>query len=334
VRLWDLDSWTERTVLAGPPKPPRTLAFSPDDETLTAFDLVGGRSTWNVATGRLLTSDVPPTPEGWVHVAASGDGSRLAIGKNPANGMEVHNASRRESVARIDRLDPGSLHSLALSRGGQLLAACEGLRETTGRALTRVFDVGTGKEFARRQSGRDEWETVRLAFSPRGNRLVGRCYGDWLWAWNLETGESSRIPFKGGRSAGLAFSPDGGLLATGGPERTITLLDPATLQTRARLVNHTGAVHGLDFAPDGRTLASAAADRTVRLWNVATGQELLKLDGHTGPVYCVQFSHDGRTLASAAETPAGATEVILWHTDVPPRESDTNPRMASTSASE
>jgi WD40 repeat protein len=134
-----------------------------------------------------------------------------------------------------------------------------------------------------------------------------------------------RVATTGSKQFSLGFSPDGDLLATGGPERMITLLDPETLEPRATLVNHTGAVYGLDFSPDGRTLASASADGTVRLWNVATARELLKLEGHTGPVHCVRFSHDGRTLASAAETSSGTTEVILWHGAAQPKEADPTP---------
>ena len=97
----------------------------------------------------------------------------------------------------------------------------------------------------------NEWDVPCLAFSPEGARLAGRAQGGWLWVWNLESGESSRIPFKDGREFGLVFSPDGALLATSGPERTIALLDADTLQPRAKLFNHTGTVCGLDFAPDG-----------------------------------------------------------------------------------
>jgi WD40 repeat protein len=268
----------------------------------------------------------------WVHAAVSGDGRRVATTKNESSWIDVTSDGGQEPVARLARLGP-VVSSIILTRDGCFLAAHEVLvpgrlvngEPWQGVRVTRVCDVETRREIARLQVGPNEWDIPCLAFSPEGTRLAGRAQGGWLWVWNLESGESSRIPFKDGREFGLVFSPDSALLATSGPERTITLLDAETLQPRGKLFNHTGAVYGLDFAPDGRTLASASADGTVRLWNVATGQELLKLDGHTGPVRCVRFSHDGRTLASAAETPSGTSEVILWHTAMPAKEADPAP---------
>jgi WD40 repeat protein len=322
VRMWDIEAWSERTILSGPRKSPRTLVFSPDDETLTVFDFIGGEVTWNVATGAVLKSDIPPPPEQEVFSAVSADGQRLAIAKNQPLFIDVFSHSHREPLARLEQWGRAT-HILALSRDGSLLAVFE---ETgVGSAGTlRVLNVETGKEICRGEPVAWSDGMACLAWSPAGTRLAVRTHRGPLLAWNLEGGALSRAPVEFAESwnteCKLAFSPDGALLATSGPERTIAVLDSETLEPWATLVNHTGAVYGLDFSPDGLTLASASADGTVRLWNVATGQELLRLDGHSGPVRRVRFSHAGRTLASAAETPSGGSEVILWRASLPTRE--------------
>ena len=115
---------------------------------------------------------------------------------------------------------------------------------------------------------------------------------------------------------GVAFSPDGELLATADADGTVRLWNPATGQTighpMAADTGTGGAVNGVAFSPNGNLLASADADGTVQLWNTAAEQAVgppLPADlgyGVTG----VAFSPDGNLLASAD---ADGT-VRLWNT--------------------
>jgi WD40 repeat protein len=93
----------------------------------------------------------------------------------------------------------------------------------------------------------------------------------------------------------LAFSPDGSLLASGGFDRKIQLIDRAgTLRT---LTGHTQRVYQVAFSPDGGRLASASDDRTARVWEVSAGKELFSITGHTaGGVKVVAWFPDGQRL--------------------------------------
>ena len=97
---------------------------------------------------------------------------------------------------------------------------------------------------------------------------------------------------------GVAFSPDGRLLATVSTDTTARLWDPATGEHRRTLTGHDEPLSSVAFSPDGRLLATPSTDTTARLWNPGTGEHRRTLTG-PAPVTGVAFSPDGRLLATA-----------------------------------
>ena len=97
---------------------------------------------------------------------------------------------------------------------------------------------------------------------------------------------------------GVAFSPDGLMLATTSYDESVRLWNPITGQAGPTLAGHTDIVYAARFSPDGRTLVTAGGDSTSRLWDTATGACRHVLAGHEGIVSCAAFSPDGSQLAA------------------------------------
>jgi serine/threonine protein kinase len=120
------------------------------------------------------------------------------------------------------------------------------------------------------------------------------------------------VATQSGDTYGLAFSPDGTLLATGASPGSTDLWDPATGYQAATLTDpDTQGVESVAFSPDGSMLAAGDADGSTYLWNVL-GEKLIATltdPQGTGDVDSVAFSPNGTMLAAGSED--GST--YLWN---------------------
>ena len=161
----------------------------------------------------------------------------------------------------------------------------------------------------------------QVDFSPDGTTLLatdgytdGKGRGT-IWLWDVRTGHLVRRWSTSGAICGIAFSPDGGLVAGGlcsPPGRGETFVwDARTGERILTLQGHTDLILDLAWSPDGRRIATAGVDGEAKVWDVRTGAELLTLTGHTSFVTGVAFAPDGRLVATASYDGT----VRLWNAD-------------------
>jgi WD40 repeat protein len=85
--------------------------------------------------------------------------------------------------------------------------------------------------------------------------------------WDTATWREVGLLKHGIKVYGVAFTPDGKLLATACADNLIRIWDVDARQELAALRGHTDYVHAVAFSPDGTRLVSASGDKTLRIWD-------------------------------------------------------------------
>jgi WD40 repeat protein len=155
--------------------------------------------------------------------------------------------------------------------------------------------------------------------------------------WEVATGQCMRVLQEHASWVyTLAFSPNGGILASGTEDQQIRLWNVNNSLVLRLLSRHTSRVRSIAFrsdgqmlvsgredqttgrclqvfsghthriwsvalSADGQTIATGSEDTTVRLWSVNSGQVVQILRGHAGWIWSVAFSPDGRVIASGSD---------------------------------
>ena len=109
---------------------------------------------------------------------------------------------------------------------------------------------------------------------------------------------------------GLAYSPDGNSIVTGGQGGKVIRWNLLTGEKRLLKGHETGDVWALSFTPDGKYMASGGHDHLIKIWDMSNGLEIHTIDGHAQSIVSVDFSPDGALLASGSDDKT----VKLWNT--------------------
>jgi RNA polymerase sigma factor (sigma-70 family) len=299
VRLWDLTGKEIRSIRqVGWPE---RAAFSPDGKSLAVACGWGGEvRLWD------LTAKTPELRwKGWQpqsqKVVFSPDGKKLFASGWEATVRVWDVASGKEEGAASAPGHTGWVYAVVPSRDSRVVFSAG------SDWKVMAWDVPAGKPLWRAEAHRERVNC--LALSPDGTTLASGGRDKKVQLWDAKTGRLIGSFEPGGSVKSLAFSPDGGLLATASgsdlydgwvrdvPGHGAAVWDVATRSRLARLVGHTGGVNAIAFSPDGKLLATAGNDRAVRFWNPGTGTPLRQLPVQPRPVECLAFSPDGTRLA-------------------------------------
>jgi len=279
-------------LLDGHPQAVLSLAFSPDSTLLASGAKDGGLRLWGVS-GELLKEVTGSTKHERKALAWHPAGTAFAVTHSlefavvSADGEQVEpHALSPTRVTAVAYLSPellvvGTSQALHLWDAAkkkprpQKWLEREGIRAVAVHPPTKLvawlsagklslWDVTKAKPKAVPLSG----TAGALAVSPDG-KLAAAATG-----WNVRvfetTRDAEREPLRGhkGQVTGVAFTPDGRTLLTGGWDETLRLWDVATGRETACFELKIGKVNAVAVSPDGTRAAAGSLDGNLAVFDL------------------------------------------------------------------
>lgn len=320
IRVWDLATLKELSVLRGHTGTIGALAFAPDGRRLASVGKDRTVRVWDAAAGQELA--VYRGHKADLRLAAfSPDGLRLATADRAGNVVVWDATAGQESwtLPKVARMPLG-----AVPDGASRVVRSFGVPSRERPAVAHVYDPATGVETIT-PIGTNA--PVAVPVEGGGGAVLtyvsGKAGKQWVYR---DSPRGTPVALAGlvGEINVAALSPDGAwLVAAIWNSGTIQVVDVATGTRTFLLPGHATIfqpsspttpaqqypmnvwygeimpVYGLAFHPRGHQFASAGMDRTVRVWDVRTGACLRTHADHAAAVFGVAYDPKGRWLASA-----------------------------------
>ncbi len=337
-RLWDNHTGRLHSLIDGHAGPVRALAFTPDSGLLASGGEDGVIRLWDLST-QTLDRVIQDSTDRIISLDFSTTGTHLVSTSDDNNAVQIRRLT--DGGATVTITPPSDrVRSVAFSPDGRFLATAGDGREIlmwdlrSGAVASRFSEhthwvrtlTFTNDGVHLVSSGQDEtvrtWDVAAarqigcdrvgyfsaLAVSPNGALVAGTTDGG-VRVWTVgDPRTSAELPGCSGSMRGVAFSPDGQLLAAGADDGTLHLWDTTTRAALGVIQAHGSDLRIVAFSADGTVLATGGVDGTARTWGIADWALQAEISGHRGWVRAMALSPDGALAATSGRE----TSVALW----------------------
>ena len=271
------------------------LAAIPEARRGWEYDYLLARAA--AATGKGAAPDLVrtiPWPKVECRYGVLDEVNRRVVFVGRDGGLRVYDLAAPDALPKeVAHEKGGAIWSGAFSRDGTTFAAGHEKGEVVVRdaktwAVRHALPVGAG-------------QPVReLAVAPDGSAVVAEGQAELeLWSLGKEAKKVAGVGPRYNFGEGLAFSPKGDVVATGGMF-DIILHDAKTGEKKGSF-RHASYTMGLEFAPDGKRVASAPrgnVNKFLGVFDAATGEPVFRAGPFADYVAGLAFTPDGKRVAA------------------------------------
>ncbi|BCU13200.1 nSTAND1 domain-containing NTPase [Microcystis aeruginosa] len=321
ARLWSISGENLET-LRGHRDWVTSIAFSPNGQTIATASRDKTIKLWSIDGTELQTfQDTAPVSS----LAFSPDGKTIASGGQEKSIKLWKIEGYQQQSFKIDTT---SISDASLAEDGKILVWGNADRQV------KLFDLESGEikligehinNIPTATSDGKSIDPVSVAISPDGKMIASAINDKIVKLWSVEGVLLKTFDQYQNLINGLAFSPDGKILATTS-DKTLNLwsVDDEIL---LKIFEGSHALTSVTFSPNGKTIAVGGGynDNTVKLWNIDQQREsqssidknqwsidylkdLQTFRGHIDGVGKVVFSPDGTMIAACSWD----RDVKLW----------------------
>jgi WD40 repeat protein/serine/threonine protein kinase len=303
LKMWEVATGRQLPLqLKGGTDKVLAAAVSLDGQRLAAVGSDKDVRVWDIASGELLRTLERPTDDYVQGVGLSPNGNQLLLLTNDSgtgkdvpdllSAIQVWDLSQRKTVLSIPKLPYHHLPPV-FSPDGKHLAACfsDGRFLKIDGSCLKVWEVMTSRELLSIEDVGEGY--MSLAYRPDGKLLTLKV-GRKIKFWDAVTGKpvEPQLELASARPC-LAYSPNGKVLATGGVNGSLELLNASTGRAVRSINGYGSPIFSLVYSPDGTGLASAGIDGTLKIWSTTGKDAAISI-----PVSRPWLSADGRTVFS------------------------------------